>query len=611
MCGIIGYVGKKQAANILLEGLIKLEYRGYDSAGIAVISKDKKIDVTKKLGQISCLQAQIEKFTPEGNIGIGHSRWATHGCPSDENAHPHTDCTGKFAVVHNGIIENYIEVRQALEKNHNFKSETDTEILIHLVEECYEYKKDFRLAVIEAIKLLKGSFALAFLCSDEPDKIICTKKDNPMVLGIGIEENFIASDIPAIIRHTRKAYILNDEEVAIISYDKIHVTDLEGNKIKKKIFEVNWNAEAAEKSGYEHFMLKEIYEQPKALKETMRGRIIEIKNNIVLDELNWTFDFVKNFNKIVIVACGTSYYAGLIGKFYLQEFSKISVEVYLGSEFRYSNHVIDNKTLAIFISQSGETLDTLAALRESKKLGVLTLAITNVVGSTAAREADNVLYTWAGPEIAVASTKAYTTQIVLLCLFALYFSFIRKNISNKNLNKFLKDLQNLPNKVHEIFKNIAPIKTIAALYNNTNDIFYLGRLLDYAVAQEGALKLKELSYIHAEAYAAGELKHGTLALIEEGIPVFAIATQKCVFNKMMGNVKEVKARGAKVIGITFAGNEEIEKYVDHTIYIPVINELLAPILAVIPLQFYAYYSAINRNCDVDKPRNLAKSVTVE
>lgn len=609
MCGIIGYIGKKNAAPILLEGLTKLEYRGYDSAGIAVMS-ESSANISKSVGRLNVLQTKLAKSMPKGKVGIGHSRWATHGRPSDENSHPHADCSGKFIVVHNGIIENYHILKEQLEnEGHKFVSETDTEVVPHLVEKYYQ--GDFRAAVTEAVKRLEGSYALVFMSAYDPERLICIKKDNPMVIGLGKNENFVASDIPAIIAHTKKTYIMNDGELAEITADAVKITDIDGKPITKKVFEVTWSAEAAEKGGYEHFMLKEIYEQPKAIRETLRGRVLADGSGISFDELKWTPDYFAQFDKIVITACGTAYYAGVVGKYYLEQLVRIPVEIDLASEYRYRKPMVSERTLTIIVSQSGETSDTLAALRESKRLGSKTLAITNVLSSTAAREADSVIYTWAGPEIAVASTKAYTTQLVTLCMFALYCAGLKPGCDKAVIEEIIAGLRDLPALLHETFENVEPIKNFAALYTNARDLFFLGRLLDYAVALEGALKLKEISYIHAEAYAAGELKHGTLALIEEGVPVFALATQSAVFDKMMSNVKEVKARGAKVIGIALQSNTEIDKYVDHKITIPDCTEYLAPILAVIPLQLFAYYSAIARGCDVDKPRNLAKSVTVE
>lgn len=609
MCGIVGYVGEKQAANFLIDGLTKLEYRGYDSAGIAVFDGEK-INVAKSVGRLAALKEKIKNHTPEGVIGIGHTRWATHGRPSDVNSHPHTDCSGKFAVVHNGIIENFMSLKEELiAKGHKFVSETDTEVVAHLLEDVY--KGDFLQAVNEVLNKIEGSYSLAFMCQDHPDTLICTKKDNPLVIGLGEGENFIASDIPAIIAYTRRTYIMNDGEIAVVKKDSIWVTDRKGNPITKKVFEVNWNAEAAEKGGYEHFMLKEIHEQPKAVRDTISPRINKENTQVVLDELKWTKEYVENFNKIYIVACGTAYHAGLVGKYYIEKLARIPVEIDIASEFRYRDPIIDEHTLTIVISQSGETSDTLAALKESKRLGAKTLAITNVVGSSIAREADQVMYTWAGPEIAVASTKAYTTQLVTMFLFAMYVSGLKGTLTAERTHELLTQLRLLPDEIGRTLEDVEPIKTFAKHYAFNNDVFYIGRSLDYNVALEGSLKLKEISYIHAEAYAAGELKHGTLALIESGVPVIALATQKSVYEKTLSNIKEVKARDAVIIGIASEDDNELEKYVDHIIKVPATDELLIPLLTVVPLQLLAYYAAITRGCDVDKPRNLAKSVTVE
>ena len=609
MCGIVGYVGEKQAANFLIDGLTKLEYRGYDSAGIAVFDGEK-INVAKSVGRLAALKEKIKNNTPEGVMGIGHTRWATHGRPSDVNSHPHTDCSGKFAIVHNGIIENFMSLKEELiAKGHKFVSETDTEVVAHLIEDVYE--GDFVEAVNKVLNRIEGSYSLTFMCQDYPDTLICTKKDNPLVIGLGEGENFIASDIPAIIAYTRRTYIMNDGEIAVVKKDSIWVTDRKGNPITKKVFEVNWNAEAAEKGGYEHFMLKEIHEQPKAVRDTISPRINKENTQVVLDELKWTKEYVENFNKIYIVACGTAYHAGLVGKYYIEKLARIPVEIDIASEFRYRDPIIDEHTLTIVISQSGETSDTLAALKESKRLGAKTLAITNVVGSSIAREADQVMYTWAGPEIAVASTKAYTTQLVTMFLFAMYVSGLKGTITTERTHELLTQLRLLPDEINRTLEDVEPIKTFAKNYAFNNDVFYIGRSLDYNVALEGSLKLKEISYIHAEAYAAGELKHGTLALIESGVPVIALATQKSVYEKTLSNIKEVKARDAVMIGIAAEDDNELEKYVDHVIKVPATDELLIPLLTVVPLQLLAYYAAITRGCDVDKPRNLAKSVTVE
>lgn len=609
MCGIVGYVGNGQAAPFLIEGLTKLEYRGYDSAGIAVFDGEK-INVEKSVGRLSALEKKIEDNVPQGVIGIGHTRWATHGRPSDRNSHPHTDCTGDFVVVHNGIIENYLHLKEELiKKGHKFTSETDTEVVAHLVEELYD--GNLETTVRKVLKHIEGSYSLVFMCRQEPDKLICTKQDNPLVIGLGVGENFIASDIPAIISRTRKTYIVSDGEIAIVKKDSTWITNRDGVPITKKVFEVNWNAQAAEKGGYEHFMMKEIYDQPKAVRETMSSRLSKDNSSIVMDELKWNRDYLNSIKKVFIVACGTAYHAGFVGKYYIEKLARIPVEVDIASEFRYRSPIIDDRTLTIVVSQSGETSDTLAALKESKRLGAKTLAITNVVGSSIAREADQVLYTWAGPEIAVASTKAYTTQLITMFMLATYMAEIKETITPDYTKELITALRNVPSQIHEILEDVEPIKTFAQKYGFNEDVFFIGRSLDYAVALEGSLKLKEISYIHAEAYAAGELKHGTLALIIEGVPVIALATQKGVYEKTLSNIKEVKARDAVVIGIALADDDHIEKYVDHIIKIPNTNELLAPLLAVIPLQLLAYYAAITRGCDVDKPRNLAKSVTVE
>ena len=609
MCGIVGYVGTKQAAPFLIEGLTKLEYRGYDSAGIAVFDGEQ-INVEKSVGRLASLKDKIENRVPQGVLGIGHTRWATHGRPSDLNAHPHTDCTGNFVVVHNGIIENYLSLKEDLiKKGHEFKSETDTEVIAHLLEEVY--KGDFEAAVREVLKRVDGSYALVFMSKNDPDRLICTKKDNPLVIGLGDGENFIASDIPAIIARTRRTYIINDGEMAIVKKDSVWITNREGQPVTKKVFEVNWNAEAAEKGGYEHFMLKEIHEQPRAVRETMSARVQKDNTAVIMEELKWNKEYLDSFQKIFIVACGTAYNAGLVGKYYIEKLVRIPVEVDIASEFRYRSPIIDDRTLTIVVSQSGETSDTLAALKESKRLGAKTLAITNVVGSSIAREADQVIYTWAGPEIAVASTKAYTTQLITMFMLAMYMAGIKETVKPERTKELLTMLRQIPGQISEILEDVEPIKTFAKEYGFSEDVFFIGRSLDYAVALEGALKLKEISYIHAEAYAAGELKHGTLALIIEGVPVIALATQKDVYEKTMSNIKEVKARDAVVIGIAAAEDMQMEKYVDHVIKVPETDELLIPILTVIPLQLLAYYAAITRGCDVDKPRNLAKSVTVE
>lgn len=609
MCGIVGYIGRHQATPFLMEGLSKLEYRGYDSAGIAVYN-DGKIDVEKCVGRLDALRQKIVGHEPVGTIGIGHTRWATHGKPSDINAHPHMDESGQFAVVHNGIIENYMPLKQALlKKGHHFLSETDTEIVPHLMADLWD--GDFESTVRKVLHTIQGSYSLVFLCAKDPSKLICAKKNNPLVIGLGKGENYIASDIPAIINKTRDTYILSDGEMAVVEADKVTVKDLDGKKINKEVFRVNWDAEAAEKGGFEHFMLKEIYEQPKAVRDTLRGRVSRDSDKVTFNELNWTAETFKDLKKIFIVACGTAYHAGIVGKYYIEKMARIPVEVDIASEFRYRDPIIDENCMCIVVSQSGETSDTLEALKEAKRRGAKTMAVTNVVGSSIAREADQVVYTYAGPEIAVASTKAYTTQLIVMLLLSMYISHLVGKLSDERLHELIQAVLAVPERMHDILDHVDQIKVYANNYANREDAFFLGRSLDYAVALEGALKLKEISYIHAEAYAAGELKHGTLALITEGVPVIVLATQSNIYDKTISNLVEVKSRGAIVIGIGMEGDTELAKHADSVIIIPKADEDLAPILAVIPLQLLAYYAALARGCDVDKPRNLAKSVTVE
>lgn len=609
MCGIVGYIGPKPVVPVLIDGLKKLEYRGYDSAGVAVIEKNK-ILVVKSVGKIAKLEEKIETYTPEGHIGIGHTRWATHGRPSDINSHPHMDCSGEFAVVHNGIIENYLELREWLEtEGHQFVSETDTEVLPHLIE--HFYNGSLEETVAEVAKKLEGSYAMVVLAKKEPGKLVAVRKDSPLVVGLGNGEYFLASDIPATLAYTRDNYIINDGEVVVLTAKGVVITDLVGNKVEKEIFHVQWDAVAAEKGGYPHFMLKEIYEQPRAIRETFSGRISADNKEIVLKELSLTADEIRGLKNVFIVACGTAYHAGMVGKYVIEDLARIPVTVDIASEFRYRNPIINKGDLVIVISQSGETADTLAALRESKKAGAKVLAVTNVVSSSVAREADDVLYTWAGPEIAVASTKAYSTQLIAMFLVGIHFAQVRGTIDKETAESLIKGLRELPDQVQSILDDLEGLESFLKKYAECQNTFFLGRGLDYAVAMEGCLKLKEISYMHAEAYAAGELKHGTLALIVDGVPVVALATQMDLYDKMVSNIKEVKARDAQVIGVTFRGNNELKKVVDHVMYIPKTNRVLAPVLTVVPLQLLAYHIAVARGCDVDKPRNLAKSVTVE
>ncbi|NEZ48602.1 glutamine--fructose-6-phosphate transaminase (isomerizing) [Clostridium botulinum] len=608
MCGIVGYLGSKNAAEVLVEGLSKLEYRGYDSAGVAVL-EGNEIVVKKRKGRLANLESVLEENKLTGHIGIGHTRWATHGAPSDVNSHPHTNEKGTIAVVHNGIIENYILLRDWLtSEGYKFKSETDTEVIPHLVD--YYYEGNLLEAVMKAVKKMEGSYAIGVICKYEPNKLVAVRKDSPLIVGVGEGESFIASDIPAVLNHTREVYLLEDNEFVLMEDGKITIFDENKNEVKKDIFHVTWNADAAEKGGYDHFMLKEIHEQPKAIKDTLTSRIVK-GEKVNLDSINITKEQIKNIDKIYIVACGTAYHAGVVGKTAIEKLAKIPVEVEVASEFRYRDPLITEKTLMIVISQSGETADTLAALRLAKSQNARVIAVTNVVGSSVAREADDVLYTWAGPEIAVASTKAYVTQLVAMYIIALYFAENKESVRNTEIEKIKSELLNLSEKAAEVLNDKEKIKAFAQEVFEDKDMYFLGRGLDYAVAMEGSLKLKEISYIHSEAYPAGELKHGPIALIEEGTTVIGLATQEYLFEKMLSNIKEVKTRGAKVIAIAMEGHDIIEKTVDSAIYIPRVMPIVAPILSVIPLQLLSYYVSIEKGCDVDKPRNLAKSVTVE
>jgi glucosamine--fructose-6-phosphate aminotransferase (isomerizing) len=609
MCGIVGYIGNRNSQEILIEGLKKLEYRGYDSAGVAVYTSNG-LQIKKAKGRLAVLETQLEEAPLEGTIGIGHTRWATHGKPSDVNSHPHTDNSQKFSVVHNGIIENYIALKEELiAKGHKFLSETDTEVIAHLVADLYE--GDIVKAVREAVKKMTGAYALGVLTEYEPDKLVAVRLASPLIIGVGEGENFIGSDIPAILEYTRNVYILNDGEMAVLTREGVELMTIEGNFISREIFHVDWDIVTAEKAGFDHFMLKEIHEQPKAYRDTMGSRISPDGERIVFNELKMTKADIRNINRIHIVACGTAYHAGLVGKYVIEKLARIPVETDVASEYRYREPIISKDTLVIVVSQSGETADTLAALREAKRCGARVLAITNVVGSSVAREADDVIVTWAGPEIAVASTKAYTSQLIAFYLFGLYLAQTLETVEAGRIREIIAAMKALPEQVERILQNSDQIKAYAEQIAGHEDLFFIGRGLDYAVALEGSLKLKEISYIHSEAYAAGELKHGTLALIEEGIPVIALATQTELFEKTVSNIKEVKARGANVLGISAEGEEELKKSVDQSFYIPKTLDILMPALSVIPLQLLSYYASLARGNDVDKPRNLAKSVTVE
>lgn len=608
MCGILGYVGDGDATKFLIEGLRRLEYRGYDSSGIAIY-QNGKFEIAKKKGRLSVLEKELQNNPLHGHIGIGHTRWATHGQPSDKNSHPHGDSKNKFVIVHNGIIENYLDLKKdLLEKGHVFKSETDSEVVAHLAEEFDD--GDFLSTIRKVISVIEGSYTLVFANAANPDTLICTKKDNPLIIGLGENENFIASDIPAIISHTRRIYVLNDGEIGVVKKDSISVYGADGLPISKKVQEVTWSVEAAEKGGYPHFMLKEIFEQPKAVHDTSKIHISK-EGDVVFDNLNWKKSNLERIDNVFITACGTAYHAGLVAKHYIERFAKIPVEVDIASEYRYRQPLTDGRTLAIVVSQSGETIDTLAALKEAKRLGAQSIAITNSIGSSIAREADNVIYTIAGPEIAVASTKAYTTQLVALLLFALYMGQIKGTLSKEEVRDYTKQIVELPDKIKKVLKEKEHMEELAERFIKAKDIFYLGRSIDYAIAMEGALKLKEISYIHAEAYAGGELKHGTLALITKETPIIAVATQDEIASKMYSNIQEVRARGADVFGIGYENDENLGKYTTENAKIPRVNEFIAPILSVIPMQLLAYYTGIKRGNDVDKPRNLAKSVTVE
>ena len=614
MCGIVGFIGQEQAAPILLDGLAHLEYRGYDSAGVAVISAQGKLQVEKAVGRLKVLSKQIHGGADlEGCIGLGHTRWATHGAPNIINSHPHVSENGKFAVIHNGIIENYVEIKEFLiGQGIRFKSETDTEVVAQLLEFYYNECHDFLEAVGRVLRRIEGAYALGMLCADCPDRIIAARKDAPLLLGYGKGCNFLASDVTAIIKHTRDVAYMEDGEVAVLTREGIEVYDALEQKVEKKHFTIDWEVSAAEKGGYQHFMLKEIMEQPEALRRAISPRIKD--GRVIFDDLKLPVEKMREFTRIFIVACGSSYHVGMIGKYNLEHLLRRNVEVVLASEFRYSDPIVDDKSLVIVISQSGETLDTMAALREAKKRGGYILSIVNVVGSSIARESDDVLYTWAGPEIAVATTKAYSTQLAVLDMIGLAFGEALGTVKKEEYNEAVTELQKLPEKMEQFLasESCEAIPKYASQYFNHNSVFFIGRNLDYALGLEGSLKLKEISYIHSEAYASGELKHGTISLIEDGTLVIALGTYAPLFDKAMSNVVEVKARGADVLALaTESHRGEMAKTVENVITIPDTAQMLLPSLGVVPLQLLAYYIALQRGCDIDKPRNLAKSVTVE
>lgn len=609
MCGIFGYVGRKEALPFLIEGLKKLEYRGYDSAGVATINRGK-IELSKCVGKISFLEDKLAQKPLVGKIGIGHTRWATHGQPSDENSHPHEDCKKELAVVHNGIIENYIELKHELvERGHKFLSSTDTEVLAHLIEE--NYTGDLIAAVRKVLGRVRGTYAMAVIAKAEPKKIVVARSGSPLIIGLGEKELFLSSDIPAMLKYTSRVIYLENGELAEMTQDGVTVSDLNGKEVKKEVNLISWDPESAEKGGYAHFMLKEIHEQPNAIRKTIAGRIKPDSHKIHFDELTMTREEMKNINRVVFTACGTSWHAGLIGEYLFEQYARLATEVEYAAEFRYRHPIIDKNTLVIAITQSGETADTLGAVWEARAQGAKTIAICNVVGSTIAREADGVIYTNAGPEIGVASTKAFTTQLTVIYLLAVLFGKIKGIITEAESTKLIQDLIEIPDQLEKLLLSEKTIEKIAEKYYKATNSLYLGRGKGFPIALEGALKLKEVSYIHAEGYPAAEMKHGPIALIDKNMPVVILAFAGRRYEKVLGNIEEVKARGGQVIAIATEGDDAIAQQADEVLYIPNTTEALSPLLAVVPLQIFAYYIALKRGCHVDQPRNLAKSVTVE
>ena len=608
MCGIVGYIGTHQAAPVLLDGLAKLEYRGYDSAGIAVYDGEK-IQMEKAVGRLKVLEELTEDgATLPGTVGIGHTRWATHGVPSDLNAHPHFNHDHSIVVVHNGIIENYLKLKKKLAgKGYEFLSETDTEVIAHMLD--YYYKGDPLDAISKVMHRMEGSYGLGIMFRDHPDEVYAVRKDSPLIVGTSPEGNLIASDVPAVLKYTRDVYYLENEEIVKLTRDGLHFYNIDEEELEKTAIHIDWDMNAAEKGGYEHFMLKEIHEQPKAVKDTLTPRI---KNgDVVIEELGMTDEEIRAISKIFIVACGSAYHTGVTAKYVFEKLARIPVEVDLASEFRYRDPILPENTLVVIVSQSGETADTLAALRLAKEKGVRTLGIVNVVGSSIAREADNVMYTWAGPEIAVATTKAYSTQLIAQYLLAMKFAKVRGTVSQNDFDAMIQSLERLPEQISLLLSHKENVQRFANRYLAAEHVFFIGRGIDYAISMEGSLKLKEISYIHSEAYAAGELKHGTISLIEDGRLVVAVLTQPELYKKTISNIQEVKTRGAFVMAVTTVGNTEVEKVADYVVYLPETNPIFANSLAIIPLQLFGYYVSIGRGLDVDKPRNLAKSVTVE
>ena len=608
MCGIVGYIGTCQAAPVLLDGLSKLEYRGYDSAGIAVYDGNK-IQMQKAMGRLKVLEEMTQNgATLPGTVGIGHTRWATHGAPSDLNAHPHFNKDHSIVVVQNGIIENYLKLKKKLmSKGYEFLSETDTEVIAHMLD--YYYNGDPLATITKVMHRMEGSYALGILFRDHPDEVYAVRKDSPLIVGTSKSGNLIASDVPAVLKYTRDVYFLENEEIVKLTRDGLHFYNIDEEELEKEATHIDWDMNAAEKGGYEHFMLKEMHEQPKAVKDTLTPRI---KNgDVVIEELGMTDEEIRAIRKIFIVACGSAYHTGVTAKYVFEKLARIPVEVDLASEFRYRDPILPENTLVVIVSQSGETADTLAALRLAKEKGVRTLGIVNVVGSSIAREADNVMYTWAGPEIAVATTKAYSTQLIAQYLLAMKFAKVRGTVSQNDFDAMIQSLERLPEQISLLLSHKENVQRFANRYLAAEHVFFIGRGIDYAISMEGSLKLKEISYIHSEAYAAGELKHGTISLIEDGRLVVAVLTQPELYKKTISNIQEVKTRGAFVMAVTTVGNTEVEKVADYVVYLPETNPIFANSLAIIPLQLFGYYVSIGRGLDVDKPRNLAKSVTVE
>jgi glucosamine--fructose-6-phosphate aminotransferase (isomerizing) len=619
MCGIVGYVGNKQVVPVILDGLRKLEYRGYDSAGIAVVDEGQHLDIRRAEGKLRNLEEAIRLKPLDGTYGIGHTRWATHGRPTEENAHPHRDCTGRVVVVHNGIIENYLQLKDRLRKaDHHFVTETDTEVIAHLIEEYLKADDSFESAVRSAVRDLRGIFALSIISTDEPDTVIAVRQGPPVVIGLGDGEFFVASDVPPILQHTRDIFFLGDGEIAVLTKDSVRVTDFEGGSVQPQTQRITWDPIMAEKGGFKHFMLKEIYEQPRAVRDTVQGRVSLDTGRVYLDEMNITPEEFKSFDRVLIAACGTSWHAGLAGKYMIEQLARVPVEVDYASEFRYRDPVMSERTLLLVISQSGETADTIAALREAKERGSKVLAICNVQGSMVTRESDGTILTHAGPEIGVASTKAFTSQMIALYLFAMYLGQVRGALSAEESARHAQELAELPVKIERLLSESDDLEELAREFHRATDFLYLGRGINFPVALEGALKLKEISYIHAEGYPAGEMKHGPNALIDERLPVVVInpraegdKASELRYEKTHSNIVEVKAREGVVISVLTEGDEMSAKVSDHVISIPESSDLLSPILAIVPLQLLAYHIAVRRGCDVDQPRNLAKSVTVE